>query len=84
MAARGDDLGEAEIRRRMRGERRRGYYGGVYGVSYIGASYYLSPDQFGYTTSQAPVNGFGGGEMSTATAGAGGDGGGGATGGGTA
>lgn len=45
--------------------------------------FYLSPQQFGYTTAQAPAEGFGGGEMSTATAGAGGgEGGGGAAAGG--
>jgi hypothetical protein len=69
VAARGEELGEAEIRRRLRGERRRGYYGGVYGVAYVGQSYYLSPDQFGYTTAQAPTEGLGGGQMSTATGG---------------
>lgn len=71
MARRQDDLTEEEIRRRMRGERRRGSYGGVYGLTYWTGGFYLSPAQFGYTTAQEPVNGFGGGEMSTATAGAG-------------
>ena len=59
----------------IRGDRRRGLYGGVYGVSYVGQSYYLSPDQFGYTTSQS-------GNLTTTGSGgesAGGDAGGGGT-----
>lgn len=59
------------IRARGRAGTRRGLTGGVYGVSYVGQSYYLSPDQFGYTTSQAE-GGYGGGSMTTT--GSGGDG----------
>lgn len=62
---------EEEIRRQaFRGERRRGYYGGVYGVSYIPQSYYLNPDQFGYTTAQA--DGLGDASSGGGDAGAGG------------
>ena len=69
---------EDEIRRlTSRAELRRGAFQGVWGTSLGVGGYYLSPDQFGYTTAQA---GSAGGEMSTATggdSGGGGDGGGG-------
>lgn len=64
---------EEEIRRK--GQRRLpGARSGAYGVSYLYGGYYLSPDQFGYTTAQA---GSTGGEMSTATGDSGGGDGGG-------
>lgn len=47
---------------RHRAEERRGYFGGVYGVGYLGQSYCLNPDQFGYQTAQTPD-----GTMTTAT-----------------
>lgn len=79
MSARRDSsLSDDAIRKAsMRGQRRRGLYGGVYGVSYVGQSYYLNPDQFGYTTSQAD-GGYGGGSLTTTGSadGGGGDGGG--------
>lgn len=61
---------------------RRGFYGGVYGTTYIGSTYYLNPDQFGYSTAQSwgstTTTGSAGGDSS----GGGGDGGGGSAGGG--
>ena len=77
MARRGDDLSEAEIRSRLAGERRRpGARKGVRGVTYWSGGFYLSPQQFGYTTAQDPTAGMAGGEMSTATGGDAGGGGG--------
>lgn len=74
---------EREYEEWLRKQQRRGR-----GVARVYGGFYLSPGQFGYTTAQEPVNGFGGGTMSTATPGAGGgegsggDGGGGAAAGG--
>ena len=68
---------EEEIRRK--GMRRLpGARSGAYGVSYLYGGYYLSPDQFGYTTSQT-WGSSGGGEMTTTGSGgeSGGDAGGG-------
>lgn len=64
------------------GMRRPGARSGAYGVRYLTGGYYLSPDQFGFSTAQqGPTAGMAGGEMSTATGGvsSGGDSGGAST-----
>lgn len=68
---------EDEIRRlTSRAELRRGAFQGVWGTSLGLGGYYLSPDQFGYTTAQAGSAVEGGG-LGDGGAGGGGDGGGG-------
>lgn len=73
-----DPVVEEQIRGRVgRGARRPGYRSGAYGVTYWTGGYYLSPEQFGYTTAQAS-GGSGGGQITTTGSadGGGGDGGG--------